>query len=261
MIAGFVGANGSGKTLFAVDAALRLSKRFPKRPIISTVPLEVPQYVALTSWQQIVKAEPPYILLLDEVAVLADARSTLTLPPHVIVYIGTMRQYDVVCFWTAPAWNWADIRLRAVTTQVNEMTPTIGVQRKEFAWKQTIVAMQNTRACNNEQGDQLPPRKGFPRFRVLPWARSYGKYPTRRDVMAMSEFAGVCATCGLKKRRRDSYCTCKANSEGITSIASSSAREVPAVKPLLALTDVTAGAERVPGVGETDGLDGLDGGQ
>lgn len=208
MIAGYVGANGSGKTLAAVEAALKVSRRFPDRTILSTVPLNVPQYEELTSWQQIIKAEPPFILLLDEVSVLADSRSTLTLPPHVIVYIGTLRQYDTVCFWTTPAWNWADIRLRSVTTVAHELTPVIGVARKGLAWKQTIVSMMNSRPTNNEQGDTLPPRKGLPKFKVLPRSKAFGVFPTRRDVMAMSEFAGVCSDCGLKKRRRDSYCVC-----------------------------------------------------
>lgn len=258
MIAGFVGANGSGKTLAAVEAAMRVSKRFPDRVILSTVPLNVAQYEELTSWQQIVKAEPPFILLLDEVAALADSRSTLTLPPHIILYIGSLRHRDVVCFWTAPAWNWCDVRLRAVTTEAHELTPVVGRYRRDQAWRQTLVAMKNSRPTNNEQGDALPPRKGFPRFKFLPASKAYGVFPTRRDPMAISEFARICPECGLPKRKRDAYC--KGHTPGITSIAASTGTLVPAVQRPIALQPAPhRSGEDLPSPPLTQALDGLDG--
>lgn len=209
MIAGFVGANGSGKTLGATSRVLAFAKRFPERDVLSTVPLDTPRYVELKSWQQIVQAEPPFILMLDEVAALADARSTMTLPPHVLLYIGSLRHRDVVVFWTAPAWSWADVRLRGVTTDVFECVPALRhMFNRRQAWAQTALIVQHHRRLDMYQGDALPPRSGFPSVRIPRLMRSYGRYPTRRDPMAISEFARICPQCGKPKRKRDAYCRC-----------------------------------------------------
>lgn len=135
-ITGYVGANGSGKSLLAVSDALGFLDA--GRPVLSTVRLVDPDsnepcvdeecdfamhpehgaahplWRPLTSWQDLLDAEHCHVIL-DEITGIASSRETAALPGEVADRMMQFRRADVTVAWTAPSWARADVLLREVT--------------------------------------------------------------------------------------------------------------------------------------------------
>lgn len=135
-ILGYVGANGSGKSLLAVSDSV-VSLRSGRR-VLSTVRLTSdgaceleaedckvwglhpahkaphPLWSPLTCWDDLLQAEHCDVLL-DEVTTVASSRDASGLPPEVVDWLVQLRRRDVVLRWTAPSWSRADLVLREVS--------------------------------------------------------------------------------------------------------------------------------------------------
>ena len=138
-ILAFVGSNGSGKSLLAVDDALRRMRRGVR--VLSTVRLVDPDseelcdddtctyklhpnhrrahplWEPLTNFQQLIDAEDCHVLL-DEITGVASSRESQGLPGEVGDRMMRFRASDVTVAWTSPSWARADLLLREVTKGV-----------------------------------------------------------------------------------------------------------------------------------------------
>ncbi len=235
-ITGYVGANGSGKTLLAVEAAMKRAVR-TGRPLYSTVPIDgyvargwvvkwvpafrvrLPVWVSrgkvrvvskpLESWSQFLALEDADVLL-DEVSALASSRDTMGLPLDVVIALQTLRHRDVTVTWTAPGWMRADVLLREVTADTYEVVPrsfrAVGGQ----AWANTYLSVVRRFSGSEESGDKKPTHKLSGRLVRLAGRCSFGAYPSRHIVVRLSEYVSVIhETCGLEIKRAK-YCTCGA---------------------------------------------------
>lgn len=137
-IVAYVGANGSGKSLLAVQDCLQSLDA--GRRVLSTARLTLPDegtcqddtctwgshpdhgaahplWMPLRSWQDLLDAEHCDVLL-DEVTGVASARDSSSLPGPVADMLVQLRRRNVQLRWTAPAWARADLLLRECTQAV-----------------------------------------------------------------------------------------------------------------------------------------------
>lgn len=135
-ITGYIGANGAGKSLLAVNDALGYLRQ--GRPVLSTVRLVDPEGPAechddecdsamhpmhgtahrlwrpLRTWADLLEAEGCHVIL-DEITGIASSRESQALPAEVADRMMQFRRCDVTVAWTAPSWARADLLLREVT--------------------------------------------------------------------------------------------------------------------------------------------------
>jgi Zonular occludens toxin (Zot) len=136
-ISAFIGANGSGKSLMAVESLRHTLAE--GRPVLSAVrlldPLAVecvhplcdaedhgqeghaashPGWVPLRSMAQLLDFAGGDIFL-DEVGALVSSRESASLPPQIAALLQQLRKRDSRLVWTAPSWARADKILREVT--------------------------------------------------------------------------------------------------------------------------------------------------
>lgn len=121
-IIGYIGDNGSGKTLTAVRDTL--PSLLSGRPVVSTTPLFDPcapssrslhpLYRPLVSWRD-VPTMRNCDLLLDEVQSVANSRLSTSIPPQLLTAFLQLRKQGVVLRWTTTHWARIDTALREVT--------------------------------------------------------------------------------------------------------------------------------------------------
>lgn len=135
-IAGFVGPNGSGKTL-AMTAAMAVPAWEAGRIVVANYRLDptvlgfsADLYRPLESWRDLSKLgrlENPAesltgnegcVLLLDEITAAMPSRGAMSMPPELQRLLNQFRKPDVRVGWSAPAWARADLMLREVTQVV-----------------------------------------------------------------------------------------------------------------------------------------------
>lgn len=118
---GYIGDNGSGKTLTAVRDTL--PSLLAGRTVLSTTPLFDPlqphgtlhdAYRPLLSWREIANLRNAD-LLLDEVQSVANSRMSSSIPPQLLTAFLQLRKRDVVLRWTTTHWSRIDVTLREVT--------------------------------------------------------------------------------------------------------------------------------------------------
>lgn len=122
-IRGFVGANGSGKTLAAVER-VALAAWAEGRPVMANLALrpEAVGYpaelaVPMRSLEDLLTFEGGSVIL-DEITTVASSRTSSRMPPELVRLLNQLRKADVELAWTAPAWARADLVLREVTQAV-----------------------------------------------------------------------------------------------------------------------------------------------
>jgi len=148
-IHGYVGSNGSGKSLLVAADTIRTlqglswscdnpdhihtaeGKTHGTRRVLSTMPFITPSgaphplYEPLTDFSQIITAEH-CDLILDEVGGAVASSTADDLPNGVKAKLQELRRSEVVCRWTAPSWSRASKVLRETSqgvTLVQGMMP------------------------------------------------------------------------------------------------------------------------------------------
>lgn len=259
---GFVGHKGAGKSAMAVEIAYRAAKR-TGHPIYSNIDLrfEDVEVHKIRGLPDLLAVENACILW-DDISAVAPSRESMSSPPAIVTHLCQLRHVNAALLWTSLTFGDVDIKIRQGTEYLVSLKawrtkPVTG----EF-YDRTLVTFGQTYDVRSplvtDLTDKTPRiNRGFRRLSRLP----LDSYNTKERIEVTADHA-VCMVCGLPRRKE----FCKgAHSEpqtvGITSIASSSAREVPAVKPPGSITQHKLGAERVPVPDDSLGLDGLDGGQ
>lgn len=140
-IHGYVGANGSGKSLLVAQDTIRTlqgiswacdnpdhlhtaeGKTSGTRRVLSTMPFITPSgnphplYDALTDYSQLLMAEH-CDLILDEVGGAVASSTADDLPNGVKAKLQELRRSEVICRWTAPSWSRASKVLRETSQGV-----------------------------------------------------------------------------------------------------------------------------------------------
>lgn len=202
-ICGFVGRNGAGKTLLAVNSAIADLAR--GRTVLSTVPIESEHgsSVPLTSLRQFLEVQDTTILL-DDVSVIFSARSTQSLPPEVVSAFHTVRHRRNTVLWTAPQWVRADTNIRGVTQAVVVVKGMWKRRVPDDPWPQPRLVFAALMDTSDGKADSEPTtimRRRLVRPRKLP---SFGAYDTHADTPMLGVHAvsvGVCPDCGGSRPR------------------------------------------------------------
>jgi len=234
-ICGFVGWNGSGKSLAAVAAAMVHLER--GRPVLSTCRLNDwtnprpcddvecqstvhgeeghmaahPLWVPFTDLRQLFDFEDGHILM-DEVTGVADAREHQGMPVQVANYLPQLRRRNVTLHWTTIGWSFADVRIRRVTLAVCHSAAFFGLPQKDSLWMANRGFLW--RVYSGEDFDALESHKSEG-MRVLsrhvfwrPGSVVQTAYDTNEPVLALGAVtdSGMCLVCG--GRRSPSKCQC-----------------------------------------------------
>jgi len=239
-ISAFIGANGSGKSLMAVEQLRHTLAE--GRPVLSAVRLldpeavecvhpgcdaddhgdeghkpSHPNWVPLRHMAQLLDFEGGDVFL-DEVGALVSSRESQSLPPQIAALLQQLRKRDMRLIWTAPSWARADKILREVT-----MLATVcrgygdrTFPDREWRGRRLIHAVSYHAAdledfeiskVNNPQALNRPRKQASQWARVskIPAANFYDTFePT--PTLGFSSLGGTCVQCGGK--RTPPRCTC-----------------------------------------------------
>lgn len=197
-IAGFVGVNGSGKTLLAVQSALHDLAR--GRDVYSTVPVVSPwgESKPILSLRQLLHIRDS-TLLLDEVAVIFSSRRTATLPSEIETLLQTLRHKNNTVRWTAPAWMRCDVMLREATQAVVNVVPVRGSARAGNPWPRPRLVLAAVLDTSAGDPDKMPEQRlGWPKIFRPGRLDSFGTYDTLADTPMIGRRyeSGRCVDCG-----------------------------------------------------------------
>lgn len=242
-IHGYVGANGSGKSLALVHDTL--PSLTAGRPCLSSLrlldfldphlcgerphdvcddpeghdgPLGVhraphPCYRPLRDFRDLVVFSGGDVLL-DEVTGIASSRDHPQMPSPVVNWLVQLRRRDVLLRWTTPAWPRADRVMREVTqalTVCRGFAPQdvsdgqrLWRDRRVFRWH-TFDAFAWDEWTTAKADRQRPLVK---QWFVRPGSLAELAYDTRAPVLALglADGGGLCMVCG--GRRRSAACSC-----------------------------------------------------
>lgn len=167
-IAAYVGTNGGGKTLAAVEDYVIPSVE-EGRVIVSNMRLAVPDFRLLRSWKELIRVgvhselgvpcrlgargerltirdeafsedlplysmtlNRPCLVVLDEITAVLPSRSFSSMPTQLQRVLNQLRKQETTLVWTAPNWARCDVLLREVT---KEVTVCRGYMRDKYQRK------------------------------------------------------------------------------------------------------------------------------
>ncbi len=236
-IRAFVGPNGGGKTLAAVQLAV-VPALGEGREVVSTCRINHPKARLLESWREIDSLRS-CLLVLDEITSSLPSRGAMQVPPQLIRTINQLRKVDVEAVWTAPNWARADVALREVTQEVTlcrgmlpdpwERVPgEIPPWWRPYAHRMKMPNGETFRRSSRWQSNSLfrwvtYPAWSFDEFSLhavkkvkaservwywRPWHSAQFLYDTIEGVSLMDHVdeTGVCVVCGGLRRR--AACSC-----------------------------------------------------
>lgn len=237
-ILGYIGPNGSGKTLAMIHDTIPSLRA--GRPVLSTVRLldfddprpcddplcETPDhawhlaahplYTRFTNWRQLMDWRGGDVLM-DEVAGIASARASASMPQAVETHLQQLRRHDVFLRWSAPAWGRADVIIRECSQAVcvaRGFLPVAAVDaegveriwRHKRAFKWVLFDRAEFDDWSNAKREKLRPlaRSWFwgPGSEAF---RSYDTFDAVSMIDGVSD-AGRCLNCG--GRRTAPSCSC-----------------------------------------------------
>jgi len=224
-IIGYIGDNGSGKTLAAVRDSMPTLVR--GGTVVSTTPLFDPLadrpgvlhagYRPLESWLQVPSLRNAD-LLLDEVQSVANARLATSIPPQLLTAFLQLRKQGVVLRWTTTHWARVDTALREVTKAAvicNSSLPSKsagvdGWRPKRLFHVRTVDAASLDGAYTIQLGDDIP-RSGVKtlareRYRRKDWWPWLYDSTALVRVLDHVDSSGWCMTCGGHRQRP--RCSC-----------------------------------------------------
>lgn len=128
-VSAYVGPNGGGKTLCAVQDLL--PALYAGKPVWSNTPLvdprdhgragtSFPSYHAITHADQLLEIDGGAEVLLDEIATVANSRESQRLDPRFQIAFHQLRKRGARVLYTAPDFARADLIFREVTQVITE---------------------------------------------------------------------------------------------------------------------------------------------
>jgi hypothetical protein len=237
-ITAYVGANGSGKSLLAVQdsvAALLAGRR-----VVSTARLVDPEggacddesctgwaghpdhgrahplWTPLLRWDDLLQAEHCDVLM-DEVTGVASARESSSLPAAVADVLVQLRRRDVRLRWTAPAWARADLVLRECTQAVVLCTGLVRRRvegqlwpRSRWVWSRMVDArdLDELTQAQRQGTARVQPRVIVRSLQRVGATDARRWYDSLDSVASLSQSVsrGTCLVCG--GRRVQPRCEC-----------------------------------------------------
>lgn len=235
-IMGYIGANGSGKSLTAVYDTLPSLER--GRPCLSTLrlldyenprPCELsaeecgfpshpdhmhphPLWIPFRSWGDFMDAEGCDVLL-DEVTGVASSRDALSLPSSVANRLVQMRRADMVVRWTAPGWGRADAVIRECTQVVIQCSGHFPRRVQGRTWRSN--SLIRARAVDKRELADDPTQQAVRKTSSL--NNSWYRLNATKAMLAYDSFdqvlclpppeGGRCLACG--GRRAVPKCSCE----------------------------------------------------
>lgn len=238
-IAGFCGANGSGKTAAMIWDTLPTLEA--GRPVLSTVRLQDylnprpcdddacvserhgvhlaahPLWVPFVSWTQLMDWRFGDVLM-DEVTGVASSRESHSMPGPVANHLNQLRHGDVTVRWSAPSWKRADVIIREVTQSVTHckghfpvaVPPVEG--EPERSWRHRRLFTWKTYDAQDFEEFTAGARERVKSWNTElywgPGSSVFDAYDTFDAVLAIgqSDASGRCMTCG--GRRSAPACVC-----------------------------------------------------
>lgn len=242
-VSAFVGLNGHGKTLMAMELVVKPALDSGRR-VISTCKVNHPLYSPLESWRQCMDLTD-CVLFLDEVSALLPARNAMSAPAGLISMIKQMRKREVEVCWTSPTWADADKALRGVTQSVTVCRGFLGDKyvrtddippwynlygvrkldsvgrpiRHQKRWpSNTVFRAKTYAAVGFEEFSNYAVRDVRPLERmwyVASWHKTRWLYDTYGgvDLLDAVDDVGACIHCGGYRKRR--MCTCSLTTRSI----------------------------------------------
>lgn len=207
---GYVGMNGSGKTLLAVSDALKICDK-PGKTLYTTTPIRPPEgwrgtVRMIESTGEFQSFENGHVLL-DEVNAIFPSRGTTSLPPEMNTLLGALRHVDLTLAWTSPSLEHADINIRRVTQSIVVTKSIFTVEIKDSLWKKTLLSYANQydmTAYTDEEINGSTPKVTGGFFRI--GALAVNNYDTHALVKQLTDHM-YCLVCGGAKRKE--YCSGK----------------------------------------------------
>jgi hypothetical protein len=220
-IRAFVGLNGGGKTLAAVELCA-MPALAAGRPVVANFRIHHRLWQPLGSWRHIPELRN-CVLIIDEVTAALPSRQSQSLPAELARVLNQLRKVDVEVAWTAPNWARADKMLREVTGSVTVCRGTFPdrwqrddegkkLDKVESAWRPNRLFRWTTFA--GEDFDEFTfsaqaKLKAVARKRYWrPRHAAHKMYDTLAAVELLDhlDFTGTCPNCdGARKRH---ICKC-----------------------------------------------------
>jgi hypothetical protein len=235
-IRAFVGYNGDGKSLAAVNRVV-LTSWSEGRPVLSNMTL-YPEaagypgefYVPLTSWRQLLEVPEGWAVVIDEITSVLPARQAMSVPSQLQRITKQMRKGDHVVAWTDTNWSRADVILRECTQAVTvcrghkpdrwqrgpDAKPLRGEDGRRLRWAKSwpsnrvfIWTTFNAKEFDDftySLAKEIAPI-GRQRYRRL-WGQAHRCYDTFEPVALMDwlDDSGVCVVCGGTRQRMKCRC-------------------------------------------------------
>lgn len=233
-IVGYIGPNGSGKTLHAVQDVLPALER--GRPVLSTVrlldydnlrPCELsaeecglpshpdhmhphPLWVPFRTWDDLLNASECEVLM-DEVTGIASSRESQSLPGPVANLLVQLRRRECVLRWTAPSWRRADTIVRECTQVAvvcKGMMPHKVPGHQWSANRLVRARVIDARELDDVTAGVVQRERALRiDFALVSKMKATGAYDTFDQVLSLPVVeGGRCAACG--GRRRVKSCSC-----------------------------------------------------
>lgn len=202
-VVGFVGANGSGKTLRAVESCL--ADMVTGRPVYSTVAInsELGSSLPIRSMSDLLSITDATVLV-DEVTTVFSSRTSTSIPPEFDVWLKTLRHKEIRLLWTAPAWGRAENRLRDVTQACVTLHPLLRRRVAPSPWPMTVAGYAGLLSTVDlAAADDAPTRTLRRSFFWSSASPAWGSYDTHAPTPALvaSDLGGVCPDCGGSRAR------------------------------------------------------------
>jgi ligand-binding SRPBCC domain-containing protein len=219
------------------------------RLVYSTVPLTLskgvphPLYVPLSDYRQLLTIEHADVLF-DEVAGIADASASASMPVQVVNWQHKLRKADIRQRVTTPAYARCALPIRQVAQVVVEMRSFFPTRQTGLLWRPRRLVLATAYDANSfddfmasdGQRDRLKPMaRGL---LWVPTCAAVGAYNTLGQVLSLGHVTegGMCIACGGSRQRPK--CVCDDDHEGtdlhelevVTQIGASGARTRKAVK-------------------------------
>lgn len=209
-ITGYVGLNGSGKSLAIMQQRVLPAFR-AGQPVLSNIPLypnrvlgyDMRRYELLTSLHQLEEAPRGSLIVLDDISAVFPSRGWESMPAGTHALLQQLRKLGCELCWSAPTWERVDVTIRELTFDV---VVCRALWRKGGVWGRARFVMWSHFEVSAYLANTQRSAPGTVR-RVMA-VKAKGLYDSLATVEALSHLdgSGVCIRCGGQRKRQPCSC-------------------------------------------------------